>query len=149
MMGDDNMPLISSSAPGNLRSLIIAVFFAAAWIPSSLLAAGDGGGAMQSANIDVSNIASLQRGARNFVNYCMGCHSAQYVRYNRVARDLGISEDQLIENLMFAADKPQDTMTVAMPARDAQRWFGQPPPDLSLIARSRGTDFLYSFLKAF
>ena len=148
MTGDENMPSNSIYAPGNFRPLILAALFAATWIPGSLHAAGEAG-AMRSANIDVSNIASLQRGARNFVNYCMGCHSAQYVRYNRVARDLGISEDQLIENLMFAADKPQDTMTIAMPARDAQRWFGQPPPDLSLVSRSRGTDYLYSFLKAF
>jgi len=149
MTGNDKMPLNPLSARSNARSLIVAALLVVALTPVSALAAGGGGGAMHSANIDVSNIASLQRGARNFVNYCMGCHSAQYVRYNRLARDIGISEDQLIENLMFAADKPHDTMTVAMPARDAQRWFGQAPPDLSLIARSRGTDYLYSFLKAF
>ena len=119
-----------------------------AFLPGVSMAAGDGP-ALQSANIDVSNIASLQRGARNFVNYCMGCHSAKYVRYNRLAEDLEISEDQLINNLMFAADKPFDTMTIAMPSRDAQGWFGQAPPDLTLVARSRGTDFLYSFLKSF
>ena len=101
------------------------------------------------ANNDVGNIASLQRGARNFVNYCMGCHSAQYVRYNRLAEDLGITEEQVIANLMFAADKPQETMTVAMPGADAERWFGVAPPDLSLIARSRGTDYLYTFLRSF
>jgi len=104
---------------------------------------------LQPAGNDVGNIPSLQRGARNFINYCMGCHSAQYVRYNRLAEDLGIREDQVIDNLMFAADKPQETMTVAMPAGDAERWFGQSPPDLSLIARSRGTDYLYTFLKSF
>lgn len=101
------------------------------------------------ANNDLSNIASLQRGARNFVNYCMGCHSAQYVRYNRLGADIGISEDQLIENLMFAAKKPSETMTIAMPAKDAARWFGQAPPDLSLVARSRGTDYIYTFLRSF
>lgn len=104
---------------------------------------------LQEAGNDVSNIASLQRGARNFVNFCMGCHSAQYVRYNRLAADLGISEDQMIDNLMFAAEKPQETMTIAMPERDALDWFGQVPPDLSLVARSRGTDYLYTFLKTF
>lgn len=98
---------------------------------------------------DVSNISSLQRGARNFVNYCMGCHSAQYVRYNRLAKDLQISEDQLISSLMFSGGKPHDTMQIAMPADDAARWFGATPPDLSLIARSRGANFLYSFLRSF
>jgi len=104
---------------------------------------------MESANNDVSNIQSLQRGARNYVNYCLGCHSAKYVRYNRLAADLGITEDQLINNLMFVTEKPHDTMRIGMPPADAQRWFGQAPPDLSLIARSRGTDFLYGFLRSF
>ena len=100
-------------------------------------------------NNDVSNIGSLQRGAKIFVNYCMGCHSAKYVRYNRLARDLGITEDQLINNLMFLGGKPFDTMRNAMPAADAQRWFGVAPPDLSLVARSRGTDFLWAFMRSF
>lgn len=101
------------------------------------------------AHNDVSNVASLQRGARNFVNYCMGCHSAQYVRYNRLGADLQVSEQQLISNLMFAADKPTETMTIAMRPDDAQRWFGQAPPDLSLIARSKGPNYLYGFLHSF
>jgi ubiquinol-cytochrome c reductase cytochrome c1 subunit len=113
-----------------------------------VLAAG-GQGCTEHANNDVGNVASLQRGARNFVNYCMGCHSAKYVRYNRLGQDLGITEDQLVANLMFAAKKPHETMQISMPAGDAQRWFGQVPPDLSLIARSRGSDYLYNFLKTF
>jgi ubiquinol-cytochrome c reductase cytochrome c1 subunit len=79
----------------------------------------------------------------------MGCHSAQYVRYNRLGEDLGISEQQLIDNLMFAAQKPQETMTVAMREDDARRWFGTPAPDLSLIARNRGPDYLYNYLRGF
>jgi len=126
---------------------------APALIAASLLAGGIAGAAtepeLEPANSDISNTASLQRGARNFVNYCMGCHSAQYVRYSRVGEDLGISEDQLVNNLMFAADKPFETMQIAMPSDDAQQWFGQAPPDLSLIARSRGTDYLYTFLRSF
>jgi ubiquinol-cytochrome c reductase cytochrome c1 subunit len=101
------------------------------------------------AHVDVSNVASLQRGARNFVNYCMGCHSAQYVRYNRLGEDLQITDKQLIENLMFAAEKPQETMTIAMRPADATRWFGTAAPDLSLIARNRGADYLYNFLRGF
>ncbi len=98
---------------------------------------------------DVSNIASLQRGAKYFVNYCMGCHSAKYVRYNRLAEDLQLSEAQLIENLMFTGERPFDTMDNVMPAADAARWFGQQPPDLTLISRSRGTTYLYNFLRTF
>ena len=113
-------------------------------------AAGAEGPVMQArANNDVGNVASLQRGVRNFVNYCMGCHSAKYVRYNRLAEDLGITEEELIENLMFAAEKPYETMEIAMPSADAERWFGQAPPDLSLIARARGTDYLFNFLRSF
>jgi ubiquinol-cytochrome c reductase cytochrome c1 subunit len=113
------------------------------------LAAGGASPLAGRANVDVGNVPSLQRGARNFVNYCLGCHSAQYVRYNRLAQDLQISEDQLIANLMFAAEKPQETMTIAMRAEDAKRWFGVAPPDLSLIARSRGADYLFNFLRGF
>jgi ubiquinol-cytochrome c reductase cytochrome c1 subunit len=105
--------------------------------------------ALDAANNNVANTASLQRGAKYFVNYCLGCHSAQYVRYNRVAEDLQISEEQLTANLMFTGERPFDTMANAMRPEDAERWFGITPPDLSLIARSRGTDYLYTFLRSF
>lgn len=91
---------------------------------------------------------SLQRGARNFVNYCLSCHSAQYMRYNRLT-DLGLSEQQIRDNLMFATDKIGSTMTVAMSKADATAWFGVAPPDLSVEARVRGKDWLYSYLNAF
>ena len=104
---------------------------------------------VEPANNDVSDTESLQRGARYFVNYCLGCHSADYVRYNRLAEDLQIPEDQLEANLMFTGEQPFDTMSIAMRPEDANRWFGVTPPDLSLIARSRGTDYLYTFLRSF
>jgi ubiquinol-cytochrome c reductase cytochrome c1 subunit len=107
------------------------------------------GTVLEAANTDVANTASLQRGARNFVNYCMGCHSARYVRYSRLAADLGLTEAQVIENLMFTGDRIHDTMQVSLRPENAARWFGTAPPDLSLIARARGTDYLYSFLKSF
>lgn len=91
---------------------------------------------------------SLQRGARNFVNYCLTCHSAQHMRYNRLS-DLGLTEQQIKDNLMFATDKIGSTMTVAMSKADATAWFGAPPPDLSVEARVRGADWLYSYLNAF
>ena len=90
----------------------------------------------------------MQRGAKYYVNYCLGCHSAKYVRYNRLAEDLGITEKQLVDNLMFTGEHPYDTMAIAMKPEDATRWFGVAPPDLSLIARSRGTDYLYTYLRS-
>jgi len=99
---------------------------------------------------DVHNTASLQRGARNFMSYCSGCHSAQYVRYNRIAADLGISDADLRANLVFNPDtKSAETIRASMSADDAKRWFGNAPPDLSLIARSRGADYITAFLKSF
>lgn len=126
--------------------LLAAALVIAAAVPA--LAAGSAG-TLAPANNDVSNIASLQRGVRNYVNYCIGCHSAKYVRYNQLARDLGMTEAQVIANLMFGAAKPTETMDIAMRPADAQRWFGQAPPDLSLIARSKGVDYVYSFLRSF
>jgi ubiquinol-cytochrome c reductase cytochrome c1 subunit len=105
--------------------------------------------ALDSADNNIDNIASLQRGAKYFVNYCLGCHSAQYVRYNRLAQDLQLSEQQVIDNLMFTGERPFDTMAIAMRPEDSERWFKVSPPDLSLIARSRGTDYIYTFLRSF
>ncbi len=104
---------------------------------------------LEPANNNVANVASLQRGAKYFVNYCFGCHSAKYVRYNRMGQDLQLSEQQLIDNLMFTGEQPFDTMANAMKPEDSVRWFGRSPPDLSLIARSRGTDYIYTFLRSF
>jgi ubiquinol-cytochrome c reductase cytochrome c1 subunit len=115
----------------------------------SLAQAAGGSANLLPANNDVANQASLQRGARNFVNYCMGCHSAEYVRYNRVGADLGLSDQQVIDNLMFTGVRPSDTMQIAMRPDDAARWFGTKPPDLSLIARNKGVDYVYTFLKSF
>ncbi|OUU80171.1 MAG: hypothetical protein CBC38_01895 [Gammaproteobacteria bacterium TMED78] len=104
---------------------------------------------MEHVNIDVRDTSSLQRGAKYFVNYCLGCHSAKYVRYNSLIDDLGITEDELVGNLMFTGESPFDTISIAMDPEDAAIWFGITPPDLTLIARSRGTDYLYNFLRGF
>lgn len=120
----------------------------AALVTAPVFAAG-GTDFLLHADNDVANLASLQRGARNYVNYCLGCHSLQYVRYKRISTDLGISEEDLMENLMWTADKVHETMTIAMPRDDAARWFGRTPPDLSLTSRSRGTDWIYSYLKGY
>src|SRR6202162_1839818 len=94
------------------------------------------------------DVESLQRGARNFVNYCLGCHSAQYMRYNRLT-DLSITEMDIRENLMFATDKVGSTMNSGISRADAIAWFGTVPPDLSVEARVRGIDWLYSYLLSF
>ena len=104
---------------------------------------------LEPANNDVGDVNSLQRGARNFMNYCSGCHSAKYVRFNSMADDLQLSEKQLIENLMFNAEKSFETIQSNMAADDAARWLGRSPPDMSLMARARTTDYTFNFLKGF
>ena len=116
-------------------------------LPAAAFAEGEGSYAH--ANNDIRNRASLQRGARNFMNYCSGCHSAKFVRFNRVGADLGITEAELKANLMFAAGRSSDTIVSSLAAADGVSWFGTAPPDLSLIARSRGVDYLYAFLTCF
>lgn len=111
--------------------------------------AAEGAIKLKPANNDVADTASLQRGARNFMNYCSGCHSAKYVRSNRMGRDLGLTEAQLIQNLMFNAEVPYDTIQRTMRDDDATRWFGKPPPDLSVVPRSRGINYVFNFLQSF
>lgn len=100
------------------------------------------------APVNPNDQESLQRGARVFVNYCLNCHAASYMRYNRM-QDFGLTELQIKDNLLFAAEKPGETMRVAMKIKDAKAWFGAPPPDLSVIARSRGPDWVYTYLRGF
>ncbi len=104
--------------------------------------------ALDHAPIDPNNQASLQRGAKYFVNYCLNCHSAASMRYNRLM-DIGLSEAQIKNNLLFASEKVGDTMNVAMQKADAKVWFGAAPPDLSVEARARGADWLYTYLRGF
>jgi len=103
---------------------------------------------LDKAPINLADQDSLQRGARTFVNYCLNCHSASAMRYSRM-QDLGLTEDQIKDNLMFAAEKPGEQMKVAMTKTEAKAWFGAAPPDLSVIARSRGADWLYTYLRGF
>ena len=117
--------------------------------PPFTLAAGGGDVHLDQANIDLTNKDSLQRGAKIFVNYCLGCHSAKYQRYNRLARDLGIREEAVMENLMFTGEKIGDLMDIAMTSAMGKKWFGAAPPDLTLVARVRGADWLYTYLRTF
>ena len=103
---------------------------------------------LDKAPIDASNHVSLQRGARTFVNYCLNCHSANYMRYNRLL-EIGLTEAQIKENLMLAGEKIGDTMQVAINKSDAKKWFGVAPPDLSVEVRARGADWVYSYMRGF
>jgi len=103
---------------------------------------------LDSANIDPHDAISIQRGARTFVNYCLNCHAASSMRYNRLT-DLGLTEQQIKDNLLFASEKVGDPMTISANRKDQKLWFGVEPPDLSVVARSRGTDWLYTYLRTF
>ena len=101
------------------------------------------------ADTEIGNSASLQRGARNFMGYCAGCHSLKYIRYSRIANDLGIPEAQLEKSLLPAGATKNDYVTAPLDVADGNAWFGKAPPDLSLITRAKGTDYVYQFLKTF
>jgi ubiquinol-cytochrome c reductase cytochrome c1 subunit len=131
----------------NKLHLLLAVAMISVLTIGGVSAAEEGG--YEKANNDVTNVASLQRGARNFINYCSGCHAAKYVRFNRLAVDLELTDAQVEQNLIFTGGKLTDTLTTTMADADGAAWFGKAPPDLSLIARARSTDYLYSFLKSF
>jgi ubiquinol-cytochrome c reductase cytochrome c1 subunit len=101
------------------------------------------------ADTDVADLASVQRGARNFVGYCLGCHSLKYERWSRLGTDLSVPEALLQKDLLPPGDNVTDYILTAMPAQDAQNWFGKTPPDLSLMVRARGRDYIYQYLKTF
>jgi ubiquinol-cytochrome c reductase cytochrome c1 subunit len=120
----------------------------------ALVLASEGGFPLDRAPDRNQDLSALQNGAKLFVNYCLNCHSASLVRYNRL-RDIGLSEDQIRENLLFSADKVGDLMKVNMPEKDAKAWFGAAPPDLSVIVRAKasgqgsGADYVYTYLRSY
>jgi ubiquinol-cytochrome c reductase cytochrome c1 subunit len=126
-----------------MKKLIAALAF----VPA-LVFANEGGFPLDHAPDRTNDLPALQNGAKLFVNYCLNCHAAAFMRYNRL-RDIGLTEDQIKANLLFATDKVGDTMKVSMPAKEAKDWFGAVPPDLSVISRSRGADWLYTYLRTF
>lgn len=128
-----------------MRKLIFALAFL---IPGLANAAG-GGYHLDEAPIDLTDKASLQNGAKLFMNYCLGCHSMQYQRYQRTFNDLGIPDELGEEYLQFTGEKVSDYITRAMPAESAAVWFGAAPPDLTLVSRVRGKDWLYTYLRTF
>ncbi len=127
----------------------LAILFLLAVLPAGAFASSGHGAKLDAVKIDLGDKASLQRGARIFVNYCLSCHSAGYMRYNRMGHDLGISDELVKENLLFAADKVGDLMKAVMPAEDAKKWFGVAPPDLTLVARNRGPKWVYTYMRSF
>ncbi|WP_202841118.1 cytochrome c1 [Luteimonas saliphila] len=115
----------------------------------SFAALAAGGGDLQQAGTDLNDRASLQRGAQLYMNYCAGCHSLKYLRYSRMADDLGLTEDEVMNHLNLTGAKFGEHIVSSMPAEQAAKWFGQVPPDLSLITRVRGSDWVYTYMKSF
>ena len=121
----------------------------AACVPALAAAAGGSNIHLDEHKTDLHDKASLQRGAQTYMNYCMGCHSLEHSRYNRVAKDLDIPEKLMLENLVFSDQKIGELMTNAMRPEDGKTWFGATPPDLTLVARVRRPDWLYTYLRSF
>jgi len=130
------------------KHIALPAVLLAAWILPAGMALAEEGESYQHAGTDITDTESLQRGARNFMNYCSGCHSLKYLRYNRLGEDLKIPAAEVAASLMFTSEKPFDGINSAMPA-DSATWFGKRPPDLSLTARAKGVDYIYSLLKGF
>src|SRR6185436_15688681 len=138
--------------PPRMKQLIL-ILAAALGLAGTAQAAG-GGVAWDKAPTYSNDLPALQNGAKLFVNYCLSCHSASFVRYNRL-QDIGLTEKQIKDNLLFATDKVGETMKAAIDPKEAKEWFGANPPDLSLVARSRsghggtGADYLYTYLRTY
>lgn len=139
-----------------MKKFIASVMFAlaASLLLPTAMAAGPAVD-LEDAKADIHDTPSLQRGAKYYINYCMGCHSLNYSRYNRIAADLELTQDQVVKNLIFTRnadgepENPGALMKNAMSQKQSAEWFGAPPPDLSLVGRSRGSDWIYSYMKAF
>lgn len=137
-----------------MKKLILSLLLSVAGL--SVANANSGGIAWDKFPVEKStDVIALQNGARTFANYCLSCHNAAFMRYNRL-RDIGLTEEQIKKNLMFATDKVGDVMKVALDPKNAKEWLGVVPPDLTLITRSRsaagqgtGADYLYTFLRTF
>jgi len=137
-----------------MKKLILSLLLACGLIAGNALASGGNSIAWDKAPVKTTDLAALQNGAKMFVNYCLNCHSAAYMRYNRLT-DIGLTEQQIKDNLLFTTDKVGDTMKAAIDPKQAKDWFGANPPDLTVIARSRaghegtGADYLYTYLRTY
>lgn len=131
-----------------LEKLLAAALAAACLVAPGLAAAAEEGIKLDPAPIDVADRSSVQAGARTYMNYCLGCHGLALVRYNQLLQ-IGLTEDQIRDNLLFTGEKVGDPIVSAMARGDGKTWFGAAPPDLSVIGRSRGADWLYTYLRGF
>lgn len=137
---------------GSIKKVVLSVLLSAGFVAGA--SASTEGIAWDKAPNHINDMVSLQNGAKLFVNYCLNCHAAAYMRYNRLT-DIGLTEKQIKDNLLFATDKVGETMKVAMDPKQAKDWFGANPPDLTVIARSRaggqgsGADYLYTYLRTY
>jgi len=127
-----------------LTILLLPVFLQTSWVMAS-----NSGTSLDSANIQIEDRDSIKRGAKLFVEYCLNCHSAALMRYSRIGQDLGMSKDEVRSELITTGAKIGGVMKVAIDEEDAKRWFGKAPPDLSVISRARGVDWLYTYLRSF
>lgn len=118
-------------------------------VTSTWVSGAGNGVTLDEANIDLNDRAAIKRGAKLFVTYCNNCHSASFMRYQRIGNDLGMTDEEVTAELITTGGKVGDTMDVAMDREDAKRWFGAAPPDLSVISRARGEDWLYTYLRSF
>jgi ubiquinol-cytochrome c reductase cytochrome c1 subunit len=128
-----------------MKKFILALL---AVVPMLALAAGPSV-KLDKANNDLTDKESLKRGFESYINYCLGCHQLQYQRYNRTFQDLGIEEADGVANYMYTGEKAGDHITNTMPAKEAAKWFGSAPPDLTLEARLRSPDWIYTYLRSF
>ena len=133
-----------------MKKLFTLLCFVTLLLPvASFTVSAAGGAGVEHSGANIRDTGSLQRGAKWYVNYCLGCHTISYMRYNRIAADLDLSEDMVMQNLVNSDSKFGDTMDISMDPDQAKAWFGKTPPDLSLIGRSRGADWVYSYLLGF
>ena len=140
-----------------MKRILLSLLAAVSLLAPLAVAASEGGAPLDRFPKErVTDVVALQNGAKLFVNYCLNCHAASMVRYNRLTDEsVGLNEAQIKDNLLFAAEKVGETMTVALQPKQGKEWFGTAPPDLSLIARSRasgdgsGADYLYTYMRAF
>ena len=132
-----------------MKNRLFAILLITAPLVAPALAFGGHGPELEHSGIDLKDKASLQRGAKYYVNYCQGCHSLQYMRYNRMAQDIGITEAQLTKNLLFGDARAGDLMTNSLRPEDGEKWFGTAIPDLTLVTRWRTPDWVYTYLKSF
>jgi len=133
----------------SMKKIISTVAFTVGLLVGTNAVMAQEEGKLPSAGTNVHDQASLQRGAKLYFNYCVGCHSLKYVRYSRIAEDLGLSEDEVMKNLNFTGGKFGDTVISHMPEDSAQQFFGKAPPDLSLEVRAKTADWVYGYLNSF